>query len=143
MRRFAAGVAVLTLRRPYGVTIGSLLSGSREPPLVPVRIVLDSQAHELIRDEGGFALSLLAGDQEALAQRFARSTPPIALFEGVAVHEGTRGPLLEDALAWIECRIDAAHRAGDHTIFVGAVERIQLGRDTSALVYRHGRYVAV
>ena len=143
MRRFPAGVCVLTLRRPFGVTVGSLVSVSLDPPLVAVAIGLDSQAHELIRDEGGFALSLLSGEQEALAQRFARSMPPIALFEGVAARDGARGPLLEGALAWLECTVDAEHRAGDHTIFVGAVERIELGADGTGLAYRHGGYVAV
>ena len=102
---------------------------SLEPPLVSVAIGLDTQAHELIRDEGGFALSLLAGDQAALAQHFARSVPPIALWEGVDAREGARGPLLDGALAWFECAVRSTHPAGDHTIFVAEVERIELGRD--------------
>jgi len=143
MRRFPSGIAVLTLRRPYGVTVGSLVSVSLDPPLVSVSIGLDAQAHELVREEAGFALNLLADDQEALAQHFARSAPPIALFERVTVRDGARGPLLDGALAWIECAIASEHRAGDHTIFVGAVERVELGRDGDALAYRHSRYVPV
>jgi len=142
MRRFPAGIAVLTLQRPFGVTVGSLVSVSLEPPLLSAAIGIETQAHELIREEQGFALSLLAGDQDALAQHFARSVPPIALWEGVAYREGARGPLLEGALAWFECGLAAEHRAGDHTIFVGAVERVELGRDGSGLVYRDGRYAA-
>ena len=140
MRRFPAGIAVLTVSQPFGVTVGSLVSVSLEPPLVSVAIGLDTQAHELVREEGGFALSLLAGDQEALAQHFARSMPPIALWQGVETREGARGPLLEGALAWLECALDGEHRAGDHTIFVGGVERIELGRDGPGLVYRQGSY---
>ena len=140
MRRFPAGVAVLTLRLPFGVTIGSLVSVSLEPALVSVAIGLDSQAHELIRDEGGFAISLLSAEQEALAQHFARSVPPIALFEGVEVRDGARGPLLEGALGWLECEVRHAYPAGDHTLFVGEVERAELGGDGSALVYRHSGY---
>jgi flavin reductase len=140
MRRFPAGIAVLTLRRPFGVTIGSLASVSLEPPLVSVAIGHETQAHELIRDEGGFALSLLAGDQAALAQHFARSVPPIALWEGVDARDGTRGPLLADALAWFDCAVRSEHLAGDHTIFVAEVERIELGREAEGLVYRGGGY---
>jgi flavin reductase len=140
MRRFPAGVAVLTLRLPFGVTIGSLVSVSLEPALVSVAIGLDSQAHELIKDEGGFAISLLSAEQEALAQHFARSVPPIALFEGVDVRDGARGPLLEGALGWLECEVRHAYPAGDHTLFVGEVERAELGGDGSALVYRHSGY---
>jgi flavin reductase len=140
MRRFPAGVAVLTLPLPFGVTIGSLVSVSLEPALVSVAIGLDSQAHELIKGEGGFAISLLSAEQEALAQHFARSVPPIALFEGVDVRDGARGPLLEGALGWLECEVRHAYPAGDHTLFVGEVERAEVGDDGAGLVYRHSGY---
>ena len=140
MRRFPSGIAVLTVPVPYGITIGSLVSLSLEPALVGVSIGHDAQAHELLREAGGFAISVLAGDQEALAQHFARSVPPIAQWEGVAVRESERGPLLEGAASWLECSLDSEHDAGDHTFFVGAVERIELGREARGLVYRDGRY---
>src|SRR5918995_4881634 len=140
MRRFPAGIAVLTLRRPYGITIGSLASISLDPPLVGVAIGRDTQAHELIRDEGGFAISVLASGQDSLAQHFARSVPPIAQWEGIDARQGTRGPLLDDALAWLECARRAEHVTGDHTFFVAEVERIELGREGDGLVYRAGGY---
>jgi 3-hydroxy-9,10-secoandrosta-1,3,5(10)-triene-9,17-dione monooxygenase reductase component len=142
MRRFPAGIAILTVPVPYGVTIGSLVSLSLEPALVGVSIGRDAQALELLREAGGFALSVLAGDQAALAQHFARSVPPIAQWEGVATREGSRGPLLDGAVSWLECSLHSEHDAGDHTFFVGAVERIELGRDGPGLVYRDGRYSA-
>ena len=142
MRRFPSGIAVLTVPVPYGVTIGSLVSLSLEPALVGVSIGRDAQALELIREAGGFALSVLAGDQAALAQHFARSVPPIAQWEDVAVRDGARGPLLDGAVSWLECSLHSEHDAGDHTFFVGAVERVELGRDGSGLVYRDGRYIA-
>ena len=140
MRRFPSGIAVLTVPVPYGLTIGSLVSLSLEPALLGVSIGHDAQAHELLREAGGFAVSVLAGDQEALAQHFARSVPPIAQWEGVAVRESERGPLLEGAVSWLECSLRSEHDAGDHTVFIGAVERVELGRDAPGLVYRHGRY---
>ena len=141
MRRFPSGIAVLTLPVPYGVTIGSLVSLSLEPALVGVSIGRDAQAHELLREAGGFALSVLAGDQAGVAQHFARSVPPIAQWEGVLVRDGARGPLLEGAVSWLECSLHSEHDAGDHTFFVGAVERVELGRDGPGLVYRDGRYL--
>ena len=141
MRRFPSGIAVLAVPVPYGVTIGSLVSLSLEPALVGVSIGRDAQALELIREAGGFAVSVLAGDQASLAQHFARSVPPIAQWEGVAVRESVRGPLLEGAASWLECAVRSEHEAGDHTFFVGAVERVELGRDGPGLVYRDGRYV--
>jgi flavin reductase (DIM6/NTAB) family NADH-FMN oxidoreductase RutF len=140
MRRFPSGIAVLTLLRPFGVTVGSLASLSLEPPLVGVAIGLDTQAHELIREEGGFALSILAGDQGELAQHFARSVPPIAQWEGIGTRDGRRGPLLESALAWLECGLWAQYAAGDHSLFVGEVEAAELGRRGEGLVYREGGY---
>jgi 3-hydroxy-9,10-secoandrosta-1,3,5(10)-triene-9,17-dione monooxygenase reductase component len=142
MRRFPSGIAVLTVPLPYGVTIGSLVSLSLEPALVGVSIGRDAQAHELLREAGGFALSVLAGDQAAVAQHFARSVPPIAQWEGIAVREGAHGPLLDGALSWLECSLHSEHDTGDHTYFVGAVERVELGRDGPGLVYRDGRYAA-
>jgi flavin reductase (DIM6/NTAB) family NADH-FMN oxidoreductase RutF len=142
MRRFPSGIAVLTVPVPYGVTIGSLVSLSLDPALVGVSIGHEAQAHALLREAGGFALSVLAGDQAALAQHFARSVPPIAQWEGVAVREGTRGPLLDGASSWLECSLHSEHETGDHTFFVGAVERVELGREGPGLAYRGGRYVA-
>ena len=66
--------------------------------------------------------------------------PPIALFEGVHVREGNRGPLLEGSLAWLECALRDGFPAGDHTLYVAEVERMELGRDGAGLVYRHGAY---
>ena len=142
MRRFPSGIAVLTVPSPYGLTIGSLVSLSLQPALLGVSIGRDAQAHELLREAGGFAVSVLAGDQAAVAQHFARSGPPIVQWEGVAVRESERGPLLEGALSWLECSLHSEHDVGDHTFFVGAVERVELGRDAPGLVYRHGRYVS-
>ena len=142
MRRFPSGISVLTVPAPYGVTIGSLVSLSLEPALVGVSIGHEAQAHELVREAGRFAVSVLAGDQDALAQHFARSVPPIAQWEGVAVREDEYGPLLEGALAWLRCGVLSEHLAGDHTIFVAAVERAELGRSGPGLVYRDGGYHA-
>ena len=143
MRRAAAPVAVVTVDAGdlrYALTVGSFVSLSLEPALVGVSIGHASQSHTPLREAGRFAASLLAGDQAALAQHFARSVPPIAQWEGIAAHDGARGPLLDDALAWIECVVENEHPAGDHTFFVALVERIELGRSGDGLVYREGSY---
>jgi flavin reductase (DIM6/NTAB) family NADH-FMN oxidoreductase RutF len=147
MRRFPAPVAVVTTtvdEERYGLTVGSLVSLSLEPPLVGISIGRESSSHEPIRRAGRFAASLLSGEQEELAQHFARSgIPPIALWSGVDVREGDIGPLVEGALAWLECRTWAEYPAGDHTIFVGEVLRGELGAVGSGLVYRLSRYFPV
>ena len=146
MRRFPAPVAVVTTEvdgERFGLTVGSLVSLSLEPPLVGISIGRDSSSHEPLRRAEGWSASLLSGAQEAVAQHFARSgIPPVALWIGVDVREGIRGPLVEGALGWLECRKTSEHEAGDHTIFVGEVESIELGVSGDGLVYRGGGYHA-
>ena len=144
LRRQPTGVSVVTVDSiggRLGLTVGTLVSLSLAPPLVGVAIARQAALHELLRETGGFAVSLLAAGQEALAQHFARGVPPIALWHGIAVREGTRAPLLEGAVGWLECAVAAAHEAGDHTFFVGAVERAEPGAATQALVRAGGEYV--
>src|SRR5438093_13386556 len=144
MRRFPAPVAGVTTElegERFGLTVGSLVSLSLIPPLVGISIGRDSSSHEPIRRAGGWAVSLLSGLQAHVAQHFARSgIPPVALWVGVDVRDGPRGPLVEGALAWLECRTTAEHEAGDHTILVAEVESTDLGAHGEGLVYRGGEY---
>src|SRR5436309_9843841 len=125
MGRFPAGVAVVTVELDgprVGLTVASLVSLSLEPPLVGVAVRRDAALHELLRDAGTFAVSMLAAGQEALAQHFARGVPPIALWEGVTLRELDGPPQVEGAVGWLRCRVVAEHETGDHTFFLGEVE---------------------
>src|SRR6266581_2424174 len=99
MRRFPAPVAVVTTAvdgERFGLTVGSLVSLSLEPPLVGISIGKESSSHEPIRRADGWAASLLSGAQADIAQHFARrGIPPVALWVGVNVRDGARGPLVE------------------------------------------------
>jgi flavin reductase (DIM6/NTAB) family NADH-FMN oxidoreductase RutF len=147
MRGFPAGVAVLTVDAEgerLGLTVGSVVSLSLEPPLVGASVSRQAAMHELLRRAGGFALSLLGGDQEAVAQHFARGVPPFAHWHGIATRAGAAGaPLLDGALGWLECRTVAEHAAGDHTLFVGEVLSVERGRTGPALVYVGQRYLSL
>ncbi len=145
MRRFPAGVAVVTVDvegEQLGLTVGSLVSLSLEPPLVGVAVRRDAALHELLRGASAFAASLLGAGQEALAQHFARGVPPIALWERIERRPGPRtgAPLLDGAVGWLEARLAAEHPAGDHTFFVGEVLAVELGAPASPLVYVGGGY---
>src|SRR5919201_4208621 len=144
MRRFPAGVAVATVDvegERAGLTVGSLLSLSLEPPLVGISVSRQAALHELLREAGGFAVNLLAGGQEWVAQHFARGVPPIAMWHGLATREGAAGaPLLVGALGWLECRLADEHPAGDHTLFVGEVLSVELGEPAPPLVYLESGY---
>jgi flavin reductase len=147
LRAFPAGVAVIAVDSPagrLGLTVGSLSSLSLAPPLVGVAIARTAAMHELLREAGAFGASLLAGDQDGLAQHFARGVPPIALWQGIASRPGpaTGSPLLEGAVGWLECRLAAEHATGDHTLFVGEVVRVEAGARGPGLVYVGSTYRA-
>jgi flavin reductase (DIM6/NTAB) family NADH-FMN oxidoreductase RutF len=98
--------------------------------------------HELLRSAGGFAVSLLSAEQDAVAQHFARGVPPFAHWHGIATRPGAAGaPLLDGALGWLECRTAGEHPAGDHTFFVGEVLSAERGEAAAPLVYLDRRYV--
>jgi flavin reductase (DIM6/NTAB) family NADH-FMN oxidoreductase RutF len=145
LRRHPVGVSVVTVDlegERLGLTVASLVSLALEPPLVGISIARQAALHELLRAAGGFAVSLLGAAQVGLAQHFARGVPPIALWEGIATQSGARGPLLDGALGWLECRLEAEHPAGDHTFFLGAVERADHGEDGPPLLRVGGDYHA-
>ncbi|HEX5468359.1 MAG TPA: flavin reductase family protein [Gaiellaceae bacterium] len=147
MRSFPTGVAILTVDaggERLGLTVNALVSLSLEPPLVGVAVSRQAAMHELLREAGGFALSLLAGDQEAIAQHFARGVPPFAHWHGIATRAGAAGaPLIEDALGWLQCRNHDEYLAGDHTLVVGEVLAVEEGRRAAALVFLGQRYSSV
>ena len=144
LSRYPSGVAVVTVDaagQKLGLTIGSLVSLSLDPPLVAFGVSRDAAMHELLREAGGCAISLLAAGQEWLAQHFARGVPPIAMWHGIGTAEGASGaPLLVGALGWLECALHEEVDAGTHTFFVCDVRRVELGEDVSPLVRIRGEY---
>ena len=144
--RFPAGVCILTVaagEQKLGLTVGSAVSLSLDPPLVGFAVSRQAAMHELLREAGGCALSLLAAGQEWLAQHFARGVPPIAMWHRIATSEGANGaPLLVGALGWLECGIREQVTAGTHTFFVCEVRRVELGVDAAALVRVRGEYAS-
>jgi flavin reductase (DIM6/NTAB) family NADH-FMN oxidoreductase RutF len=142
--RYPFGVAVVTVDaggEKLGLTIGSLVSLSLEPPLVGFAVSREAAMHELLRNAGGCAISLLAAGQDWLAQHFARGVPPIAMWHGVATESGASGaPLLVGALGWLECGLRHELPVGTHTFFVCDVRRVEPGADAPALVRVRGEY---
>ena len=142
--RFPSGVAVVTVDadgQRLGLTIGSIVGLSLEPPLLGFSVSRQAALHELLREAGGCAISLLAAGQEWLAQHFARGVPPIAMWHGVASEPGASGaPLLAGALGWIECALRDELAVGTHTLFVCDVLRVEPGVDAPALVRVRGDY---
>ena len=143
MRRFPAPICVVTVDFEgdrLGLTVGSLVSLSLEPPLVGISIGNDQAAHALIRGAGAFAASFLSSAQETIARRFAHGVPPLAMWGGIELAPGGVAPRIAGALAWLDCRLWAQYDAGDHTFFVGEVVEALLGEPGSGLAYRESTY---
>jgi flavin reductase (DIM6/NTAB) family NADH-FMN oxidoreductase RutF len=144
-RRWPAGVSVVVAEvdgRRAGLTVSSLTSLSLEPRLVGISIALEASLHELLRDAGEWAASILSGEQDHLAQHFARGVPPIALWNGVGVREGDPR-LLAGAVGWLTARTVDEIRTGDHTFFVGELLTLEEGTAPTSLVYAHRAYHAL
>jgi len=146
LSRYPTGVCVVTVdagAQKLGLTVGTLVSLSLDPPLVGFGVSREAAMHELLREAGGCAISLLAAGQDWLAQHFALGVPPIAMWHGIATEEGASGaPLLVGALGWLECSLREEVTAGTHTFFVCDVRRVELGEDAPALVRARGQYGA-
>jgi flavin reductase (DIM6/NTAB) family NADH-FMN oxidoreductase RutF len=140
---FATGVTIVTARDaagvPVGITANSFNSVSLAPPLVLWS--LSRQAGSMPTFERGshYAINILAADQHALAERFARKQ--IDRFAGLAFREGAGGaPVLEGAVAVFECFNRSQYEEGDHVIFVGQVEHCSLREGVPPLIFHGGRY---
>ena len=140
--QFATGITVVTTRdgnaRPMGLTVNAFCSVSLEPPLVLICLDRRSEVNGGLVATGRFNVSVLREDQEDMSRRFAAGGP--LKFEGIELPSGANGlPLVAGALAELECRLVAAHDAGDHTIYVGEVERLE-SRPGLPLVYHGSAY---
>lgn len=141
-RKWPAGVSVVVAEvggRRAALTVSSLTSLSLEPRLVGVSIALEASLHELLKDAGEWAVSILNGDQAQLAQHFARGVPPIALWDGIPVRDDDPR-LLSDAAGWLVARTVDQFVTGDHTFFVGEVVSIEEGTAGTSLIYLHRDY---
>ena len=129
---FAGGVTAVTTAHEgklRGITVSAFASVSLEPPLVLICIANEASTSDMIRESGVFAVNILSDDQEFLADRFSARAPIVnERFEGVPYQTAVTGaPILEESMAWYDCRVAASHDGGDHTIFVGRVEALGFG----------------
>ena len=143
LSHFGTGVTVVTTsdadKRPTGLTCSAFSSVSLEPPLVLVCVDHKSQTFPALRERGRFAVNILRADQEDVSRRFATSKI-LDKFAGVPhTMSDLDLPLVSGALAHLECITVDMHIAGDHTIFIGRVERVSAPGGEPLLYYR-GRY---
>jgi flavin reductase (DIM6/NTAB) family NADH-FMN oxidoreductase RutF len=142
LAHFATGVTIVTAcdndGRPTGLTASSFCSVSLDPPLVLVCVDHKSQSYPALRERGCFAVNILHAEQEAVSRRFASTR--LDKFDGVPHSVSDRGlPLVHGAIAQLECTTVSMHVEGDHTIFVGRVERAEVPSG-EPLLYFQGKY---
>lgn len=143
LRGWASGVTVVTSRsgdKVHGMTVSAFSSVSAEPPLVLVCANRASTTHGIIEEGGLFTVNILASHQQDVSNVFASSKHEDSRMQRVAWTEGETGaPLIDQALASLECRVASAHREGSHTIYIGRVEAVHT-TDAEPLVYYQRSY---
>ncbi len=128
---------------PYGMTANAFSSVSLEPPLVLVCVMDGTEGSASIKRNGVFAVNVLGAEQEGLSRYFASRDRPRGweTFEGIAHRRVETGsPVIEGSAAYFDCRLVAAHSAGDHIVFIGEVLALGAASDVPPLLFHHGRY---
>ncbi|AWI82094.1 nitrilotriacetate monooxygenase [Parazoarcus communis] len=141
---FATGVTIITTTdaegQPVGVTVNSFASVSLDPPLVLWSLAKRSYSLPAFTQASGFAIHVLASNQQALSDRFARGAGD--KFNGVDTAQGIDGiPLLPGCAAVFECSTAHQYDGGDHLILVGRVRKLHVD-DRAPLLFYRGRYAS-
>jgi flavin reductase (DIM6/NTAB) family NADH-FMN oxidoreductase RutF len=147
MSHFPTGVTVVTSgreERAEGMTANAVISVSLDPLLFLVSVHKDARLNPRIKEEGHFAVNLLADDQEGLSRLFAspeRSSGLQAIHSLGGGYGSTGAPLAAGAIAVIECELAEVYAGGDHDLFLGRVVGVRMG-DTrkGPLVFHEGSY---
>ncbi|MBE2201502.1 MAG: flavin reductase family protein [Anaerolinea sp.] len=147
LRHFPAGVTIVTIKtvnddRLHGLTVSAFASLSPEPPLIMVAIDNRGVGHDMLEQEGTvFAVNILPHDKMDLSNRFAWLKDEDRFAQGDWATAVTGAPILQDALAWLDCTIYARYPTGTHTIYVGHVQASEVPRpDECPLIYWNRGY---
>lgn len=142
LSRFASGVTVVTTKDAagmlYGITVSAFCSVSLDPPLVLVSISKNTGSHHAFGESGAFVVNVLSESQQEISNHFASHNED--KFSGFIYDEGIDGlPILRGCLVNLECRLKHSYDGGDHTIFIGEIEK-SAAYEGGPLLYFHGAY---
>jgi flavin reductase (DIM6/NTAB) family NADH-FMN oxidoreductase RutF len=142
---FATGVAVITTAAGdelQGMTANAVASLSLDPVMVLICVDRETHTHGVLERGGVFAVNILGQHQEEVSRIFAqRAEPEIGRLRGVGYVIGRTGtPILEDCMAFIECRVAEMFEGGDHSIFLGEVVHEAIVNDVPPLLFYRGQY---
>lgn len=145
MRHWASSVAIVTVNHAgeqHGMTVSSFTSIAVEPPLILVSLQTSSRTHGLVSKAGYFGVTILAGDQQAISERFAgRVADTDDRFVGLATETlATGAPFLTGSLACLDCRVVSTFAAGTNTVFFGEVVAARTHNAGNPLLYFNRAY---
>ena len=150
MGHFVTGVTVVSALdgdRPFGITVNALSSVSLQPALVMVALDRRRFLTPIVRTSGRYAVNILSEDQQSLSDCFAGADvePGRDAFCGAAWHAGPTGlPLIDGAIATLECTVVETFSAGDHDLFIGRVDALRNEPEHAMpLLYYRRRYLRV
>ena len=140
---YPTGVVLVTAMsataEPIGMIVGSFTSVSLDPPLVAYLPTTTSKSYAVLREAQTFCINVLSADQEAVCRRFAG--PGDDKWAGVEWSPSPGGaPILDGAVAWIECTPEAETEAGDHFIVLGRVRELGVLNPMAPLLFFQGGY---
>ena len=144
-----SGVFAVTLRsgnRINTYAAGWVVRVSEEPVMIQVAIWDQNYSHELAQDCDHFVVQLLAEGQQEIARHFGRNSGrEMDKLAGYSTHPGLSGiPILEDCLAYLECKVIFHKQFGDHMILVGKVINSRVNElEKNPLIYDHSDYPIV
>lgn len=150
MRQWTSGIVIVTTalgELRAGVTVSSFTSVSLDPPLVLVCLQKPIYPLQLVRESGVFAASILREGQADISAQFAGFAPlpeGTDRFYGIETFSAVTGaPILENALAWVDCRVHAIYDGGSSSIIVGKVVATAHQPDMTPLAYHNRRYYSL
>ena len=141
MGRFATGVTVVTTRtgdEMCGMTANAVMSLSLDPPLIVVSVDKTAHMHGALLESRCFAVNVLKQEQESLSRRFAQKGPKDFSDLSCTVEE-TGSPILDDGLAYADCKVVEVLSGGDHDMFVGELLAAE-SRVGQPLIFYGGNY---
>lgn len=141
---YPTGVVIVTAHGddgPAGLAIGSFTSLSLDPPLILFCPARTSSSWPRIEAAGSFCVNVLADDQEDVSRTFAGKAADKFATIGWRPSPATRSPILDGALAWIDCRVERVDDGGDHWVVVGRVVGLAVERESRPLVFFRGGYL--
>ena len=132
LRMIPYGIYILTADdgqgNVAGATVNWVTQTAFNPPLVVVGVKTDSHAYGIIQKTKTFTLSMLGKEHKGLAFAFFKPAQMAdGKLSGQPIHKGSNGaPILDAALAAVECKVTSIVEQGDHHIVVGEVTEAHL-----------------